>query len=48
MKTGTLTYEHARIRTEVECTTRRAMDLSSTLFDANGAPVSNETFTAPA
>jgi hypothetical protein len=48
MKTGTLTYEHVRIHTEVECTARRAMDLSSTLFNANGAPISNETFTAPA
>jgi hypothetical protein len=47
-KSTNLAYQHVRIHTEVVCATRRAMDLSFTLYDANGIPVSNEDFKAPA
>lgn len=42
-----LTFDHTIIHTEVECKTRRAMDLRATLY-ANHTPVNDETFSAPA
>jgi hypothetical protein len=40
-------YQHVRFHIEVVCATRRAMDLSVTLYDANGTPVSNDDISAP-